>query len=218
MSDAAEWVTGVVSWPGTTRAGGFFTFSPAKALAFGGTMLALTAMQRASRSLNSDQRAGGIFDADDDATNRAEEIFDGGIRGDLDELFRSLTPPAAPFAVAVQALDTMTTLGVPVRVGLAWDGATVLEAPAVPIPAGTTAVFRVSSTKGRKLEVWSDAAKFLVNARVTSLRDADVTEKTQEVGQAAPPPGELARTTVKTVVGGAVVVGVIALILRRFGL
>lgn len=108
------------------------------------------------------------------ASDRADDLFDVGFFTDVDELFRSFDVRSrrAPFVVAVQAKTFLLASVHDVFVGIAWDDASRLAAPAVLMAAGTTAFFEIATLEGSRLEVWTDSADELVDARVITVEQA----------------------------------------------
>lgn len=156
---------------------------------------------------------------DDDDTNRAEELFGGGLDGpfplDVDSRFRTFSAaslPSAPFVVEVQAKAPGIATVFSPTVGLAWDGARRLEAPKRVVSNGTTTSFLVESVKGGALEVWADDAGKLFDARVLSRSEGERRQDQRGDQEAAKDP---TRVIVLGVVAVLLGLGTISILSRR---
>lgn len=147
------------------------------------------------------------------ASDRADDLFDVGFFTDVDELFRSFNVGGrrVPFVVAVQAKTFWLASVHDVFVGLAWDDAARIAAPAVLMAAGTTAFIEIDAIEGTRLEVWTDSADELVDARILTVEQAAAEQGLQR--DSGKPP---ALPSSGGLIAGAVVlvIGVVALARR----
>lgn len=143
---------------------------------------ARTPMQPA-RSLDPEARALKLFDGKDDGILtrnpwRRVRTFDVG-------------STAFPTGLEVKINDALTDVFGGARIGLAWDDAELLEMPPQQAGEGTTLAVRVSSARGRRLEVWADDAAEVGSVTLVAASELERRAQQREEIENAPPPNPL---------------------------
>jgi hypothetical protein len=155
--------------------------------------------------------------ADEDPSAAAEKLFQED-PGFFDSWERAASFVADrevfPCAIEVQAATELVDLTADsLTVGLAWDGASVLEAMPRQIQAGQITKFDVPAQKGDRLEVWVSGFDKFGSARVLAPDVADRRETERRESTKPPDPFDPEDLTTKIVTALALVAVIAGIVL-----